>query len=387
MPGQKNIARVYMDVSERWRWNLADFDGNIFADSTDSYLTRDEAKASLDKALMLSEEDVDIVLEPIPPDSSGPRITISEPLAGASLTGTVAVKVLAEDPAGISDVALFIDERLADYDLVAPMGFNVDTKFLSNGKHTLGIRATDKLGNQGRAEVEVTVMNPPPPPPPPPIGNPGAVTDLKAEADGTIVLTWKAPASGGAVDRYHVERKGDLVIEFVEIGTLSGLEFVDAVTLPEIEYTYRVRAHGVNGEFGEFSNQASAKRSGPPPPPPPPDGAPGAVLGLVAEAKGDGTSTVKLMWEAPIVGGAVDMYHIERKDVTGPDLEWEEIVGHEADLEALMYEDTGAMFNTTYLYRVSAHGINGVHGPFSNEASVITPDAPTPAARARARRR
>lgn len=155
-------AHVYQDVMDRWRWNISDATDNIVADSADSFLTRDEAKASLDAMIALDVATTDITLDPIPADTKGPAITFTNPHAGEKVGGVINVQLSAEDPAGVSDAVLFVDNRLSDVDLIMPFSFKLDTRTYADGDHTLSVRATDKLGNQSEAALTVSVSNPAP---------------------------------------------------------------------------------------------------------------------------------------------------------------------------------------------------------------------------------
>ncbi len=105
--------------------------------------------------------------------------------------------------------------------------------------------------------------------PPSPTETPGKVGTLSVEKgvnlvtvvkeEGKNTLTWTAPSTGGQVAMYHIERKAGKG-KFVEIvghsDHLTATTYVDTKITAGVDYTYRVRAHGVNGKHGPYSNMA-----------------------------------------------------------------------------------------------------------------------------------
>ena len=104
-----------------------------------------------------------------------------------------------------------------------------------------------------------------------------------------------------------------------------------------------------------------------PQPAPAPFQTPGAPSGLVATP---GTDKITLTWNAPTTGGPVLMYHVDRRDASGPFIT---IVKHEDKLTATTYVDTKVKAGILYTYRVLAHGVNMQHSPYSNEANAVVP--------------
>ena len=115
------------------------------------------------------------------------------------------------------------------------------------------LTATDSSGLQASTSIVIPVL--------PDTIPPTAPSNLQASPVGpnAISLTWTAATDNGAVDSYHVERcTGSACSNFLETGTTPDVAFTDISLLPTTTYTYRVRAVDTNGNFGPYSNTATA---------------------------------------------------------------------------------------------------------------------------------
>jgi hypothetical protein len=93
-------------------------------------------------------------------DTTAPLVQISGPVAGATLSGTTTVSGTASDNVQVASVAVSVDGGV----YVAAQGttawsYALSTTALSNGAHTISVRATDASGNVGTASVTVNVQN------------------------------------------------------------------------------------------------------------------------------------------------------------------------------------------------------------------------------------
>ena len=175
---------------------------------------------------------------------------------------------------------------------------------------------------------------------------PGAPDLTGATAgDNQVVLSWGAPTSGGAVATYRVERAehvaGVVGVFSTLQANLTGLSHTDLTAVNGTTYSYRVAAVNAAGE--SLSNVRSAT------PQAPALVAPGAP-DLTGATAGD--NQVVLSWGAPMSGGAVATYRVERAEhvagVTGA------FSTAQAGLTALSHTDASAVNGTTYSYRVVA---------------------------------
>ncbi len=97
---------------------------------------------------------------PAPADTTAPVASITSPVAGATVSGTVAVAATATDAVGVTKVEFFLDGALQATDTTAPYSWSWATAGSANGSHSLVAKAHDAAGNVGTsATVSVTVGN------------------------------------------------------------------------------------------------------------------------------------------------------------------------------------------------------------------------------------
>ncbi|HLY81593.1 MAG TPA: fibronectin type III domain-containing protein, partial [Acidimicrobiales bacterium] len=192
-------------------------------------------------------------------------------------------------------------------------------------------------------------------PPPPTV--PSAPQSLGATAgDGTVSLTWSAPASdgGSSITNYEIYRGTSAGTEtkVAEVGNV--LAYTDGGRTNGTTYYYEVSAKNAVGE-GSLSNEASAT---PQPPPPTPPSAPT----LTAATSGNGQ--VGLSWTAPSSDGGsqITNYTIYRGTTSGGEV-FLATIGN-----VTSYVDAGLTNGMTYYYTVAAVNVAGT-GPMSNELS------------------
>ncbi len=95
-----------------------------------------------------------------PPDTTSPTVTLTNPIAGSTVSGTIALSASATDNLGVSKVEFYVDSNLVNSDSTAPYDFSLDTKTLSNGTHTMLAKAFDAAGNTtSSTAISVTVSN------------------------------------------------------------------------------------------------------------------------------------------------------------------------------------------------------------------------------------
>jgi subtilisin family serine protease len=93
-------------------------------------------------------------------DTTAPTVYITDPAAGATVSGTKTVTIQASDNVGVTRVELFVDGALTATLTNAPYTYNWNTMSVPNGAHTLTAKAYDQAGNVGNASpVSVTVSN------------------------------------------------------------------------------------------------------------------------------------------------------------------------------------------------------------------------------------
>src|SRR6266850_3316077 len=112
------------------------------------------------------------------PDTTPPTATVTAPLNGATVNGTISVTATASDNVGVAGVQFLLDgQPLGSEDTAAPYSTTWDSTTAANGTHTVAARARDLAGNLATStSVSVTVSN-------------------SSPNDPTIVGQWSAPTT------------------------------------------------------------------------------------------------------------------------------------------------------------------------------------------------
>ena len=91
-------------------------------------------------------------------DTSAPSVSLTAPVAGSSLSGTVSLTASASDNVGVTKVEFYNGTTKLGEDSSNPYAFSWDTAGLSNGSATLTAKAYDAAGNATTsANVPVTI--------------------------------------------------------------------------------------------------------------------------------------------------------------------------------------------------------------------------------------
>lgn len=108
-----------------------------------------------------SQSTTEVGTSPQAVDTTPPSISISAPVSGTNVNGTVTVAASAFDSAGIAGVTFRLDgASLGPEDTTAPFSFAWDTTQTTDGVHTLTARARDVAGNVTTSVgVNVTISN------------------------------------------------------------------------------------------------------------------------------------------------------------------------------------------------------------------------------------
>ncbi|MBI3621533.1 MAG: hypothetical protein HY208_05025 [Nitrospirae bacterium] len=176
-------------------------------------------------------------------DTTPPTVTITSPLNGATVTGTITVSANASDNVGVAGVQFTLDGvNLGAEDTAAPYAISWATATAANGSHALTAVARDGAGNTSTSgPITVTVSNDTTPP----------VISAVAASN---------PSSSGAVITWNTDEPSDSQVDYgptaaygssttlntslitLHSQTLSGLA---ANTL----YHYRVRSQDAAGNL------------------------------------------------------------------------------------------------------------------------------------------
>ncbi|QBQ54544.1 S8 family serine peptidase [Nitrosococcus wardiae] len=95
-------------------------------------------------------------------DTQAPSVAILSPSEGATVSGTVAIDVSAEDNAGVTRVDLYANGQFLGSDTTSLYGFSWDSTTVADGSVSLTAYAYDAAGNEGvSSTVTVLVDNTP----------------------------------------------------------------------------------------------------------------------------------------------------------------------------------------------------------------------------------
>lgn len=93
---------------------------------------------------------------PPPADTTAPKVVISSPTAGATITGTASIAGSASDNTGIKSVDIYIDGKLTKtYSGVSVYSYRWNTRKVLAGQHTIVVKASDIANNVSEASVTV----------------------------------------------------------------------------------------------------------------------------------------------------------------------------------------------------------------------------------------
>ena len=95
-------------------------------------------------------------------DTTPPTVSITAPLAGATVSGTILVQGSAADNAGVTKLELDVDGVSVATAASSPYSFSWNSAAKTNGSHTLTVKAYDAANNVGSASIIVSVNNPVP---------------------------------------------------------------------------------------------------------------------------------------------------------------------------------------------------------------------------------
>jgi Concanavalin A-like lectin/glucanases superfamily/Domain of unknown function (DUF1929)/Bacterial Ig domain/Kelch motif len=183
-----------------------------------------------------------------PADTQPPAVSITAPVAAATVSGSVSVSASATDNVGVSKVQFTLDGASLGSPLTAaPYALNWDSSTVANGSHTLSATASDAAGNASTATgVTVTVSNAVTPP---------AITAVTAtnvtSTGATVTWTTSKPATTqveyGTTTAYGSTSALDNALVTSHSQGLSGLG-------PSTTYNYAVLSKDANGISATSAN-------------------------------------------------------------------------------------------------------------------------------------
>ena len=90
-------------------------------------------------------------------DNTPPVVSITSPLTGVTVSGTVSIAVSATDNVGVSSVSVSVDGTSLGSKTAAPFTFSWNTSGVASGTHTITATAKDAAGNTATATIKVGI--------------------------------------------------------------------------------------------------------------------------------------------------------------------------------------------------------------------------------------
>lgn len=297
-------------------------------------------------ALVRSTDNVDILGSTTPGiytiGDPPPVVTITNPVGGEEVSGTVNVTVTATDNNGVIKAEFYVDSSIRSTDTTAPYAYSWDTTTGSDGNHTIKAVAFDTASNTAEDLITVVVKNADTQAPTAPT-NLTATTPSYDRAD----LSWTASTDNVGVEGYWVVRNG------VTINQTAGTSYVDTNVLPSTTYSYVVIAYDAASNNSGLSNAATVTT-----PSEPDTQAPTVPTNLNANVVS--STQINLSWSASSDNVGVAGYRVFRNSVLV------------ASVKTTSYGDTGLSPLTTYSYFVKAYDAAGNVSGASNTVTATT---------------
>lgn len=177
-------------------------------------------------------------------DHTAPAITITSPQSGASVAKTLNVTVATSDANGVASVQALTDGNLAASISHSPWQFALDVSKLSEGTHSLQLKAYDMAGNVATSSVVSFKVDRTAPSQP----STSLVTGSQASQ---ISLAWSPASDNVATVGYHIYRNG------AKVGDVATNTFVDTGLSSQTAYNYKIEAYDAAGNTSNVTIAAA----------------------------------------------------------------------------------------------------------------------------------
>ncbi len=228
-------ALGYIDVPPASSWSYA-FDSTAFASGAHTLVARatDSSGATTSAQISLTVSNVD----------APPAISIVTPAAGATVSGLFTLSGFAYDINGINQAQFSIDggayQPASGFAGFGRFSYDLDTAKLTNGTHTLSVRAADDLGAVTTASTTFAVSNKEITPPAIAIAHPAP----GATVSGSITISGTASDNDGLA---RVEVRENYRKFRTATGTYSWSYALDTRGLSNGSHTFVARAVDLTG--------------------------------------------------------------------------------------------------------------------------------------------
>ncbi len=193
------------------------------------------------------------------PDTIPPKVTITSPIDGTTLTGPDTVTTLITDNVGVVSAELYVDNQLIGVATSKPFTFYWYLVYWADGNnHMLQVKAKDPSGNVGSSKI-VNVI----------VSTAALASPLVVEPTGyryldttTVTLRWRPFPSA---EHYEIQAATAVDSATPVFSTTTKDTECTVTNLSYADYLWRVRAYGPNGDPSGWSRGGSFSRLLPPP--------------------------------------------------------------------------------------------------------------------------
>jgi chitodextrinase len=277
--------------------------------------------------------------------SSTPIAVLSQPVSGATLSGTPMVAASGTDSGGVVQVEYYLDGVLWGSSISSTHSFAFNTAYLSGGPHTLGARAIDTSLNQASSSnISVTISNSGGTDTTPPTAPSGLTAS--AVSASQINLAWSASTDNVGVAGYYVFRDAS------QVASAASTSYADSGLTAATGHSYSVKAYDAAGNVSVASTSASATTQAADTTPPT---APSNVAASVIDS-----AQVNLSWSASTDNVGVAGYEIFRNG------------SRIGSTTTTGFADTTVAASTKYSYYVEAFDAAGNVSAASSQVSAST---------------
>jgi thermitase len=191
-----------------------------------------------------------------PTDTNPPTASISSPVNGANVSGTISVLANASDNVGVAHVDFYVDGTQFASVSSTPYNVSLNTLTLTNGTHTLQAKAYDAAGNVGTSSsVSVNVNNVTPPATPTGL----APTPLNAAA----TITWNANTESNLAG-YQLQYKTTAGSSWTLVSGIATTSYTVSGLANGTSYDFQVRAKNTSAMVSAWTASVSATPQAPP---------------------------------------------------------------------------------------------------------------------------
>ncbi len=185
--------------------------------------------------------------------STPPTVTMTSPLNGSTLSGSVPLAATASSSIGIASVDFTVDGNVVCSDTTSPYTCDWNSTSVPNGVHILYATAHDASSLNGYSPQAIVIVSNGADITPPSIP---ANLSATAISSSQVSLSWSASTDnvgGSGLAGYNIVRNGTTIYQTTGTATTYG----DTGLTPNTNYTYQVKARDIAGNVSGLSTSVN----------------------------------------------------------------------------------------------------------------------------------